>query len=509
MKLSFAILPLFITGLLFCSCDKKATDGFNSVKVNPRSLMANEQIPEPQREFRAAWVATVNNIDWPSKPGLPANEQQREALAILDELVKLNMNAVIFQARPQADTFYQSKTEPWSYYLTGEQGKKPSYDPMAFWIREAHKRGLLFHAWMNPFRANHKSHKGPISSESVITRRPEWVVKLGSEGYIWLNPTNKDARQYSKNVILEVVQNYDIDGLHIDDYFYPYPSYNNGRDFPDQADYDRYRKSGGKLGKDDWRRDAVNTMVRELHIGIKRTKPHVEFGISPFGIWRPGYPSGISGLDQYKVLYADAKLWLNEGWLDYFAPQLYWPISQKGQSFSTLLGWWNEQNTQQRHLWPGLTLVNSDSSGGVSETTSQILYNRNLMRGRSGICLFSMNWLTRPRLNLPEKLAQGPLAAPAIVPQTPWIKSSRPVAPKVELRANSEGQYLARFKPGSRAEVFQYVLNEKRNGQWQPPVVIPAMYRSYPVKPGIESIAVRTSNRFRNLSEFSLVDIGN
>ena len=221
-----------------------------------------QKIPAAQREFRAAWVATVDNIDWPSQPGLSTEEQQREALAILDTVQKLNMNAVVFQVRPQCDAFYQSDLEPWSYYLTGEQGKgpEPFYDPLAFWVEEAHKRGLELHAWFNPYRAHHPKG-GEVSSHSIVHRRPDLVKKL-NHGYYWLDPVKKGTQEHSIAVVMDVVKRYNIDGVHFDDYFYPYPSYNDGMDFPDQDSWDAYKQDGGTLNRKDWRREGVNKFIK-------------------------------------------------------------------------------------------------------------------------------------------------------------------------------------------------------------------------------------------------------
>ncbi len=286
-----------------------------------------------QREFRAAWVATVANINWPSKPGLPVDSQKKEAIALLDFLKEHHFNAVVFQVRPQADALYQSHLEPWSYYLTGVQGKAPEpfYDPLAFWTEAAHDRGLEMHVWLNPYRSHHKAG-GPVSDSSIVKRRPELMVYL-KDGYWWFDPSLKATKEHSTAVVMDIVKRYDIDGVHFDDYFYPYREYNKGDDFPDSASYAAYQAGGGRLNRGDWRRDAVNSFIENLYKEIKKEKKHVKFGLSPFGIWRPGYPEGICCFDQYDVLYADAKLWLNKGWIDYFSPQLYWPITRPNTSF--------------------------------------------------------------------------------------------------------------------------------------------------------------------------------
>ncbi|MCK5940654.1 MAG: family 10 glycosylhydrolase, partial [Planctomycetes bacterium] len=348
--------------------------------------------PLPDREFRAAWVATVANIDWPSRPGLPVAQQQQEARAILDRLVELNMNAVVFQVRPHADALYDSPLEPWSAYLTGAQGQAPTpyYDPLAFWIDEAHARGLQLHAWFNPYRANHPSNPGDICERSIVRARPELVVKLGNKGYWWMDPAMAEVQDLTTSVVMDVVRRYDIDGVHLDDYFYPYRSYHDGQDFPDDRSWSAYRASGGELARNDWRRRAVDTLIERLYREIKAAKPRVEFGISPFGIWRPGHPRGIQGLDQYDVLFADAKRWWNEGWVDYYSPQLYWPIAQVAQSFPVLLGWWRDQNRHGRHLWPGTSISRARGEAGAAEIVGHVMITRGMLPESPGVCMFSM-----------------------------------------------------------------------------------------------------------------------
>ncbi|RYF85892.1 MAG: hypothetical protein EON98_05305 [Chitinophagaceae bacterium] len=372
------ILPFF-TVLLFCFVSYAQTS----------SPLANSQ-PKAEREFRAAWVATVANINWPSKPGLPVDSQQKEAIALLDFLKEHNFNAVIFQVRPQADALYKSELEPWSYFLTGVQGKAPEpfYDPLQFWVEAAHDRGLELHVWLNPYRAHHPSG-GPISDQSVVKTKPSTVVQLKG-GYWWFDPSLKETKEHATAVVMDIVKRYDIDGVHFDDYFYPYREYNKGEDFPDSASYAAYQAKGGKLSRGDWRRDAVNKFVANLYNKIKKEKRGVKFGISPFGIWRPGYPEGICCFDQYDVLYADAKLWLNKGWVDYFSPQLYWPITRMNTSYPLLLGWWRDENTKNRHLWPGISVGNDTSAKNINEILSQIMIDRGMLPKSKGVIHWSI-----------------------------------------------------------------------------------------------------------------------
>ncbi|TMG84567.1 MAG: hypothetical protein E6H78_09405, partial [Betaproteobacteria bacterium] len=289
---------------------------------------------------------------WPSRSDLTTEEQQQELVAILDRAASLRMNAIIFQVRPEADALYASPYEPWSRYLTGKQGQAPNpvWDPLRFAVTEAHRRGLELHAWFNPYRA--AFHRDSTTARTHIThRRPDLVVPYSQ--YFWMNPGIPEVRRRTIRAVLDVVRRYDVDGVHIDDYFYPYPETDASHqkiEFPDAKTHAAYRRAGGTLDRDDWRRRNVNTLVRELYAAIKDEKPWVKFGISPFGIWRPGVPpTTTAGLDQYAELYADARKWLRDGTLDYMAPQLYWPILPPEQSYPVLLEWWVGENVKRLH----------------------------------------------------------------------------------------------------------------------------------------------------------------
>jgi len=255
--------------------------------------------------------------------------QKAELLAILDRAAQLRLNAIIFQVRPACDALYASPIEPWSEYLTGAMGKAPQpfYDPLTFAVEEAHKRGLELHAWFNPYRAAHPSAKSPIASNHISKTKPSLVRRYGK--HLWLDPGEKEVQDYSLSVVMDVVRRYDVDGVHFDDYFYPYKESEGG--FPDDASWKRFG-AGGKLSRDDWRRENVNTFIRRVYETIKAAKPWVKFGVSPFGIWRPGNPSSVQGLDAYQELYADSRKWLQNAWVDYFTPQLYWRIIAPRQS---------------------------------------------------------------------------------------------------------------------------------------------------------------------------------
>ena len=435
-----------------------------SVQPTPSVTTPGKTIAEAPREFRAAWIATVANINWPSKPGLSTEEQKAEAISLLDYLQNNNFNAVIFQVRPQADALYASEIEPWSYFLTGQQNKAPEpfYDPLEFWIEESHKRGMELHAWLNPYRAHHTTGK-EISERSVVRTNPDLVYLL-KEGFWWMDPSLKATQDRTSKVVMDIVKRYDVDGIHFDDYFYPYPSYNGDKDFPDDKSWNEYLRNGGKLSRGDWRRESVNKLIERLYQEIKTEKKHVKFGLSPFGIWRPGYPASVVGFDQYDKLYADAKLWLNKGWIDYFTPQLYWPINRVGQSFPVLLGWWQSENTQQRHLWPGIS-IGTDKNGIANnqEILNEIMISRGMLPKSQGIVHWNISSLTK-NPTLTQALRDGPYNLPALVPASPWLNTQRPASPSIATSTNN-GSLFINWTPKDNT-AFRWVVYGEYGDKW-------------------------------------------
>jgi len=491
--------------IILAACSTTQPTVEPGVPVAETPVMIKHELEVP-REFRAAWVATVANIDWPSQPGLTTEQQQAEAISLLDSAAALNLNAIIFQVRPQCDALYASKLEPWSYYLTGDQGTAPDpyYDPLTFWVAEAHKRGLELHAWFNPYRAHHPS--GRQNETSVIVTHPELVRKIDN-GYYWLDPALPATQDYSFEVVMDVVRRYDIDGVHFDDYFYPYSNI----EFPDDEPWQAYLAAGGTLGRHDWRRAAVNTFIERIYDGIKAEKPWVKFGLSPFGIWRPGNPPSIHGYDQYDKLYADAKLWLNEGWVDYWTPQLYWPTRQIPQSYPVLLGWWTRQNTHHRNLWPGLFTSKIKTDADALENFSQIMITRGMVPEGPGNVHFSMKALQQNYGGITNILRQGPYAEPALVPPSPWLDQLPPAAPLVELE-HKEGQIHIHWLHEDQADVARWVVYLQRGGQWsyqiltaeKEALVLPHMIRSVDgmTPPQIlDQVAVTAVDRLGNESE--------
>ncbi|MEO7922154.1 MAG: family 10 glycosylhydrolase [Chitinophagaceae bacterium] len=467
-----AALCLFGIIVLISSCS-------NTKPVTSTTSSSKPGAPAAMREFRAAWVATVANINWPSKPGLPVEEQKAEAIKLLDFLSTNNFNAVILQVRPQCDALYKSDLEPWSYYLTGQQGKAPDpfYDPLEFWVKESHDRGIELHVWLNPYRAHHKDGK-EVTENSIIKKRPELALFL-KEGYWWLDPAQQGTQDHSTAVVMDLVKRYDIDGVHFDDYFYPYPSYNGNADFPDTASWRVYQQSGGKLSRGDWRRNAVNVFIERLYKDIKATKPHVKFGLSPFGIWRPGYPESISGFDQYDQLYADAKLWLNKGWIDYFTPQLYWPINRMSQSFPVLLGWWAGENTMKRHLWPGISVGSDTSAKNVNEILSQLMISRGMLPESKGIVHWSISSLTK-NPNMTKGIKDGPYRQQALVPASPWLDDKAPAAPSVKITTAGDEVSL-QWDHNDPTDVFHWVVYYSYGGSWSN-TILSSKERAFTIK---------------------------
>lgn len=436
---------------------------------------AQVQPPEPLREFRGAWMATVFNIDWPSRPGLSPAQQRAEFIAHLDLAAATGLNAIILQVRPEGDALYASKIEPWSRWLTGEMGKAPSddYDPLAFAVGEAHRRGIELHAWFNPFRAS-ASKSGSASSGHLSRTHPDWI--LPGTGKTWADPGKRAVQDRAIQVMVDVARRYDVDAIHIDDYFYPYPKKISGKmvqQFDDSATHAAYRAAGGKLEIGDWRRAEMNGFIQRLYAAIKQTRATVKFGVSPFGIWRPGHPRGIEAdLDSYAHIAADSRAWLREGWVDYLSPQLYWRIDDKPHSFAALAKWWNGENAKGRHLWPGIasSRVMSDTDPGrpASEISRQIEVTRQNASSRlgAGHLHWSFAAIKGDRGGLRSHIA--PLyRTVAIPPASPWLGSGRaPVPPRPGVRIR-DGRAVVEF--GAKQNGVRWRLVQARpqpGGPW-------------------------------------------
>ena len=478
----------WITLLLLATSSLMGAETYVASKIAP---------PRVLREMRGMWVASVGNIDWPSTNGLSTTQQKAELISLLNQAVELKLNTVILQVRPACDALYASKIEPWSEYLTGTMGRapEPSYDPLAFAIEEAHQRGLELHAWFNPYRARHLAAKSPIAPNHISRTHPEWVRHYGKS--LWLDPGEKGVQQYSLRVILDVVRRYDIDGVHLDDYFYPYKEKDaRGRDleFPDEASWRRYG-AGGRLSRDDWRRENVNVFVHELYRSIKAIKPWVKFGISPFGIWRPGNPPAIRGLDAFEVLHADSRKWLANGWVDYLAPQLYWGIAPRETSFPVLLRWWAEQNVRARLLCAGLYTV------GRNWPPTEILNQIRLEREEPGTA-GHIHWDAKALManrQLKAELTKGPYAEAALVPPTPWLERGGPARPALFLETRNNSLVL-NWTGGEPQQTHVWVLQTRKAGRWSTEI-LPGNVRSVSLRNARpERIALSCVDRYENTS---------
>ena len=467
--------------------------------------------PPAVREMRGVWVASVVNIDWPSKPGLSNEEQQKEMIAILDRAKELKLNAIILQVRTSCDAFYPSDLEPWSEYLTGQQGKAPEpfYDPLEMWIDQAHARGLELHAWFNPFRARHPAAKTD-SPNHISKTHPELVKQYGK--YQWLDPGEPAAREHTLKVFRDVVHRYDIDGVHIDDYFYPYPEKN--QDFPDEPSWQRYQKSGGKLSRADWRRANINELIEKLYSTIKAEKPYVKFGISPFGIWKPGYPPAVQGFNQYESLYADAKLWLNKGWCDYFTPQLYWRISATTQPYKGLLDWWISENSKGRNIYPGLApyrVANGNQNWPPQEIIDQIEATRERFPKASGVIHFSMKPLMSDTNGVAPLLRRTVYAEEALIPASPWLDNEPPRQPELIATPTVGGASLSWKARGKPNDVWIWALYIRSGGVWHMHV-LPGSENHFEAKnetstKQISIVAISAIDRAGNESKRRVVEI--
>jgi uncharacterized lipoprotein YddW (UPF0748 family) len=386
----------------------------------------------PQYEFRAVWVATVENIDWPSKKGLPVEKQKEEFIKLLDMHKRNGMNAIVMQIRPVSDAFYPSRFEPWSEYLTGTQGVPPDpyYDPLQFMIEETHKRGMEFHAWMNPYRAVFNVNHSSVSRTHVTRLYPQWFVTYGSTKYF--DPGLPQVREYVTRLVKDVVERYDLDAIHFDDYFYPYRI--PGKEFPDEASYEKY---GNGMDKEDWRRSNVDSVIKMLSETIKTTNSRVKFGISPFGVWRnsskdPRGSESKAGVTNYDDLYADILLWLQKGWIDYVAPQLYWETTQKYVGFNMLLNWW-ANNSYGRDLYIGQGIYRALEPRSFawkvkSELPKQIEAIRENPNVKGSIYFSSATFASNPN-GWSDSLRNHYYKYPALVPPMHWIDSIPPLSP--------------------------------------------------------------------------------
>ncbi len=404
----------------------------------------------PKREFRGVWVATVTNIDWPSRPGLTADQQKQELIGLLEQHKKNGMNAILLQVRPAADAFYAKSREPWSRWLMGKQGLAPAagYDPLAFAIKEAHFRGMELHAWFNPYRANMSAGE-QVSPDHMTSKRPDLFFTYG--GKKQFDPGLPEVREYIVQVILDVVKGYDVDGIHFDDYFYPYPI--SGQRINDSLTFSKY--PNGFTNVPDWRRNNVDLLIKMLDDSIHHYKKYVKFGISPFGIWKNSSEdtlgSKTNGLSNYAELYADSRKWIKEGWVDYINPQVYFSFTRKAAPFDVLVDWWSN-NAFGRHVYIGQAayLVNQKMEAAwriPGQIPDQVRYLRQNNRIQGSVFFSSKSFSTVARAT-GDSLKNDLYRYPALPPQMPWLDEVVPNPPQnFTADALKDGVHLKWEKP--------------------------------------------------------------
>ena len=403
----------------------------------------------PKQEFRGAWLHTVYQGQYKKQT---TAQNQAYLRNLLDSLQLTGVNAVIFQVRPQADAFYDSKLEPWSRFLTDDGAKpKPYWDPLQFMVEECHKRGMELHAWLNPYRVTTNA-KQTLPKGHIYHKHPERFVRY--DGKLYFNPGLPENREFIGKVVEDIVSRYDIDAIHFDDYFYPYPA--KGKDFDDAAAFAKYGKG---MARDDWRRHNVDLLIEELNTRIKKLKPWVRFGISPFGIWRnkTSDPRGsdTNGLQNYDALYADVLLWEEKGWIDYLLPQLYWELDHKAAYSRILADWWNENSGHNRHLYIGQDVERCMSKGELGEKVEISRSRQNV----AGNCWWPGYSVTRNSGGVADSLASDLQKDIALVPPSFWPSSTTPAAPtKVSVEPGGVIAWQAPAPQGKIGDVTRFVI---------------------------------------------------
>jgi uncharacterized lipoprotein YddW (UPF0748 family) len=462
---------------------------------------------QPKYEFRAAWIATVDNIDWPSPGNYNSESQKAEFIRQLEMLQRIGMNAVVVQVRPACDAFFPSSIEPWSEWLTGKQGRAPVpfYDPLEFMIAETHKRGMEFHAWCNPYRAvfetGHSSvitiHKGrhhhrkiirvkqsSIAPNHVSLQHPDWIIKYGDTKY--LDPGNKDVQSYVNSVVRDMLNRYDVDAIHFDDYFYPYRI--GEVEFQDNASFLKY---GNGLDKESWRRSNVDSVIVMLHRTIQEVKKTCKFGVSPFGVWRNLSKDSLgsntrAGQTNYDDLYADILLWLKNGWIDYVVPQLYWEFEQKNAPFGVLLDWWSK-NHYGRPCYIGLGIFRAGSNVYWKDKNQ---FPRQLHAIRDhpdigGQVYFSSSSFYKNAYGWNDTLRENFYNYPALIAPMPWIDSSRPSIPVVNMNTGHDS-LIFRFGKGNASDTLRGFAVYKAEAAFN--IDSACVFRFIPDNPGAELV---------------------
>ncbi|HUQ47111.1 MAG TPA: family 10 glycosylhydrolase [Gemmatimonadaceae bacterium] len=490
-SLSNSVLLVSLT--LAAACSGTGTDITDPGTIIPADTAA----PAIAREMRGMWIATVANIDWPSSRTLSAAQQQAELVDLLTRAKAAGLNTIVLQVRPAGDAVYQSSLEPWAKLLTGTQGQSPGYDPLSFAIQEAHSRGMELHAWINPFRAGNTSDTATMAAPHIFKTRRDLVRVYGSD--IWMDPGESDVQDRSISVVKDIVTRYDIDGIHADDYFYPYVINDNAGKpvpFPDSATFAR---NGGGVALADWRRANIDRFVQRMYTEVHALKPTIKVGLSPFGIWRPGNPVGITGLDAYASIYADSRKWLQNGWVDYLAPQLYWAIAPPQQSYTALLDWWLAQNTASRHVWPGIATYRvqdgTSTQFSLTEIPDQIRATR-ARAGGTGNLLYNASW-TLKKNGLAATLSGDLYKNVALVPASPWLDAVPPGAPSIAVASDQ-----LQITPASGETARWFAVRSHATGGWTTRILSGAD-RNVALPSGSDRALVQTVDQAGNVSSLA------
>ncbi|MCP3804232.1 family 10 glycosylhydrolase [Allokutzneria sp. A3M-2-11 16] len=424
--------------------------------------------PAPKKSLRGLWLASVGNINWPSAPGQPAEQVRAEYRGLLDGARRIRANAVFVQVRPTADALYPSEFEPWSHWLTGEQGKDPGWDPLAFAVREAHARNLEFHAWFNPYRVSKQGDITKLAPNHPARLHPEWVLKYGDG--LYYNPGVPEVRAFVEKVIVDVVRRYDIDGVHFDDYFYPYPV--AGQQLDDERAYKEH--GAGFPNRADWRRDNVDRLVSGLAAKIKAAKPWVTFGVSPFAVWRNGKTDSsgsdtAAGIETYDDLYADTRKWIRQRWIDYVAPQTYWHIGFPAADYVKLVDWWSrEVRGTGVALYLGQAAYRIGSATSPQWTDPEEMPRQLRLSSAvpevGGHIYFQVHSVLANPLGFRDRLSDDIYRTPSLVPPRSAVPGwGRPWAPTAFV-ARADGGHQVRIRPTGLPSAYYAVYRTERRG---------------------------------------------
>ncbi len=459
---------------------------------------AQEKVTNPKNEFRAVWIATVANIDWPKSNTDAVEKEKADYIEILDTYKKLNYNAVIVQIRSVGDAFYPTKLAPWSRYLTGKEGQSPNpyFDPLEWMISEAHERGFEFHAWFNPYRATMDLKTEILSPDHDYNKHRDWMIKYGGKYYY--NPALPEVQKHLVSVVDEVVRNYDVDAIHFDDYFYPYKVV--GEVFNDSTSYAKY---GNGLSLDNWRRSNVNNLVKSVSYSIKNIKPWVQFGISPFGVWRnkavdPKGSDTQAGQTNYDDLYADPLAWMENSWVDYIVPQLYWSLDHPKASYSKLLKWWSENSKNTAvYIGNGTYKINSDPDkkwNNPNEIPNQINISRTY-KNVGGNVFFSAKSFVNKNKNVAQLLLENQYKFPALPYVVPKLKKTLYYCPEINNFSNDASNLNLSIKNPTDYKV-RYVMVYRAKNNFENDINNPSqIIQKVAVAKNCDSISVSISGK--------------